>query len=146
MGAQAIAAVIIAAILTAGAGVVYGLMPKLKNSAALEEVSILAHATAEAAFYVGTTDLTFTKLVTNGYVDNGSYTTGKKENEYGNDITVTGTSASNVVTFTYGTDAPEECLYIKSQLARKVPSMNGAATCTTTAPPTLSFNIDKIRG
>ena len=144
MGAQAIAAVIIAAILTAGAGVVYGLMPKLKNSAALEEVSILAHATAEAAFYVGTKDLTFTKLVTNGYVDNGSYTTGTGENEYGNNITVAeASSGSGAATFTYGTDAAEECLYIKSQLARKVPSMNGAATCATV---TLSFNIDKIRG
>ena len=142
MGAQAIAAVIIAAILTAGAGVVYGLMPKLKNSAALEEVSILAHATAEAAFYVGTKDLTFTKLVTNGYVDNGSYTDGVGENEYGNTITAVG-PADGPVAFTYVTDADEECLYIKSQLARKVPSMNGAATCATV---TLSFNIDKIRG
>ncbi len=143
MGAQAIAAVIIAAILTAGAGVVYGLMPKLKNSAALEEVSILAHATAEAAFYVGTKDLTFTKLVTNGYVDNGSYTDGVGENEYGNNIAVGAATGSGAVGFTYVTDAAEECLYIASQLARKVPTMNGAASCATV---TLSFDIDKIRG
>lgn len=141
MGAQAIAAVIIAAILTAGAGVVYGLMPKLKNSAALEEVSILAHATAEANFYVGAIT-NFEVLVTNGYVDNGSYSDGVGENEYGNTITAVG-PADGPVAFTYVTDADEECLYIKSQLARKVPSMNGAATCATV---TLSFNIDKIRG
>ena len=141
MGAQAIAAVIIAAILTAGAGVVYGLMPKLKNGAALEEVSILAHATAEAAFYLGKVD-SFQHLVTNGYVDNGSYTDGVGENEYGNTITAVG-AAGALVAFTYVTDADEECLYIASQLARKVPTMNGAASCATV---TLSFNIDKIRG
>ena len=141
MGAQAIAAVIIAAILTAGAGVVYGLMPKLKNSAALEEVAILAHASAEAAFYLGVTGLTFTKLVDNGYVDKDSYTTGAGENEYGNDITL-GT-ANSLVTFSYVTDENEECLYIRSQVQRKVPTMAGEASCS---EGTLSFSIDKIRG
>lgn len=141
MGAQAIAAVIIAAILTAGAGVVYGLMPKLKNSAALEEVSILAHAAAEASFYIGSVD-SFQTLVTNGYVDKGSYSDGVGENEYGNTIT-TVSDDDGLVAFTYVTDESEECLYIKSQIDRKVPTMSGDASCATT---TLSFNIDKIRG
>jgi hypothetical protein len=144
MGAQAIAAMIIAAVMAAGAGVVYGVLPGLKNGNALEELVILAKAGSEAGFYLGKGNVTsFSDLALNGYLDDKIYTTGVAQNEYGNDMTATSSSSTGVVTMTYQTDADDECLYLLSQIDSKVSNFAVTPSCNTT---TFTMQLSPIRG
>ena len=144
MGAQAIAAILIAAVMAAGAGVVYGVLPGMKNTNALEELVVLAKAGSEAVYYLGKGNVTnFAVLSANGYLDDKIYTTGVAQNEYGNTVTATSSGSTGVVTMTYKTDANDECLFLLSQIDNKVSNFAVTPTCSTT---TFTMQLSPIRG